>query len=355
MNLRAFVPAAIVVCLAFWIAGTVQAIQVWHVSPDPLPAVPADHQFRTIGEAAKGVAPGDTILIHSGLYRESVTIDKSGTAAQPIRFVRGQALPAASLEMLAKPRSLIGFSSTFLDFGEVKAGSRKTLPLTVTLVPGFSRAVDSISLLVLKSSSPDIRIERVSITPQPLPLEQTPAGEVLHHFGQGAVPDPDANVPTVIAYRLTLAPSKTVGGIDGKVSLVDPRSPHLLVTQGASIPVVGHVTGEISASPGAVDFGLVRAGRPASRRVAIHGTSLTILRGFQIGALPPYLSAHWLETAPLATGTVTSDNTRHLEVMLTANPPAGVSTTQVIITARNGQMLRIPIMLNILPNPKGQQ
>lgn len=94
MKLRAFVPAGIAACLALWLAGSAQAVQVWHVSPDPLPAVPADHQFRTIGEAAKVVQPGDTVLIYSGLYRESVTIDKSGTAAQPIRF---QAAPAANV------------------------------------------------------------------------------------------------------------------------------------------------------------------------------------------------------------------------------------------------------------------
>ncbi|HWY52690.1 MAG TPA: right-handed parallel beta-helix repeat-containing protein [Chthoniobacterales bacterium] len=58
----------------------------WHVSMQSLPAVPANEQFRTIQEAAKVAEAGDTVLIHSGVYRERVVIEKSGTPQQPIRF-----------------------------------------------------------------------------------------------------------------------------------------------------------------------------------------------------------------------------------------------------------------------------
>jgi hypothetical protein len=44
-------------------------------------------QMRSISEAAKRVEPGDTVFIHAGVYRESVTVDKSGTPERPIRFV----------------------------------------------------------------------------------------------------------------------------------------------------------------------------------------------------------------------------------------------------------------------------
>lgn len=66
----------------------------WHVSQAPLAGVPAGQQFRTIGEAARGVGPGDTVLIHSGVYREGVTVGASGTASRPIRF---EAAPAANV------------------------------------------------------------------------------------------------------------------------------------------------------------------------------------------------------------------------------------------------------------------
>ena len=74
---------------------------VWHVSPATLPAVAAASQFRTIGEAAKRVGPGDVVLIHTGVYRESVSVSTSGTPARPIRF---EAAPAANVVVTGADR-----------------------------------------------------------------------------------------------------------------------------------------------------------------------------------------------------------------------------------------------------------
>jgi hypothetical protein len=43
-------------------------------------------QFRKIGDAAKVAGPGDTVLIHGGVYRESVAIARSGTTSNEISF-----------------------------------------------------------------------------------------------------------------------------------------------------------------------------------------------------------------------------------------------------------------------------
>jgi hypothetical protein len=67
---------------------------VWHVSPERLPGVPENNQFRTIQKAANGVAPGGVVLIHSGVYRETVVIEKSGTPEKPIRL---EAAPDANV------------------------------------------------------------------------------------------------------------------------------------------------------------------------------------------------------------------------------------------------------------------
>ena len=74
---------------------------VWHVSPVALPSIPAARQFRAIGDAAKIVGPGDTVLIHSGVYRESVTIHGNGTKDSPIRF---EAAPAANVVVTGADR-----------------------------------------------------------------------------------------------------------------------------------------------------------------------------------------------------------------------------------------------------------
>lgn len=50
--------------------------------------------FRTISRAAGLVQSGDLVRIHSGVYREKITIAQSGTKEQPIRF---EAAPGATV------------------------------------------------------------------------------------------------------------------------------------------------------------------------------------------------------------------------------------------------------------------
>ncbi|WP_167859324.1 carbohydrate binding domain-containing protein [Paenibacillus cymbidii] len=45
-----------------------------------------DSPFRTIQHAADVTAPGDTVLIRGGTYRETVNVTQSGTASEPIVF-----------------------------------------------------------------------------------------------------------------------------------------------------------------------------------------------------------------------------------------------------------------------------
>ncbi len=60
--------------------------RTWHVAPKELTGLPAAAQIRTISEAATKAGPGDTVLIHDGIYRETVTVEQSGTPERPIRF-----------------------------------------------------------------------------------------------------------------------------------------------------------------------------------------------------------------------------------------------------------------------------
>ncbi len=69
--------------LVLWLAAGAEA-GIWHVAPETLPGIDAGRQVRTIGEAAARLEPGDTALIHGGVYRERVVVDKSGSAEAPI-------------------------------------------------------------------------------------------------------------------------------------------------------------------------------------------------------------------------------------------------------------------------------
>lgn len=52
---------------------------------DDNPGTP-ERPFKTIGRAATAVAAGDTVRIQTGVYRESVVVETSGTSDKPIRF-----------------------------------------------------------------------------------------------------------------------------------------------------------------------------------------------------------------------------------------------------------------------------
>jgi hypothetical protein len=75
--------------------------KTWHVSGEALAGIEQQEQVRTIGQAATLAGPGDTVIIHSGIYREAVVIEKSGTPDNPITF---QAADGAGVIMTGADR-----------------------------------------------------------------------------------------------------------------------------------------------------------------------------------------------------------------------------------------------------------
>ena len=65
------------------LAAQAQA-RLWHVAEKTLPGIDPNDQATTIGKGVARLEPGDTLLLHGGVYREVVGIDKSGTAEHPI-------------------------------------------------------------------------------------------------------------------------------------------------------------------------------------------------------------------------------------------------------------------------------
>jgi hypothetical protein len=61
---------------------------------DASPGTNDGQPLKTISAAAARVHAGDTVVIHAGLYRETVALKASGTADQPIRFI---AAPGATV------------------------------------------------------------------------------------------------------------------------------------------------------------------------------------------------------------------------------------------------------------------
>lgn len=84
MSLYRFVCACVSVVLLTLSSAVPAQARILHVCKGPLPGVAGDSLFNTIDEAVRQLTPGDTVLIHGGVYRERVTIEQSGTPDRPI-------------------------------------------------------------------------------------------------------------------------------------------------------------------------------------------------------------------------------------------------------------------------------
>ena len=81
--------------------STVVVGKTWHVSGEKLAGIKQQEQVRTIARAAALAEPGDTVIIHSGIYREAAVIEKSGKLDNPITF---QAAAGAGVIMTGADR-----------------------------------------------------------------------------------------------------------------------------------------------------------------------------------------------------------------------------------------------------------
>ena len=75
--------------------------KTWHVSQETLHSIPAPDQVRTIQEAVSQLEPGDRVMLHGGIYRETVTLKQSGSPNQRIVV---QAAPGAHVVLTGADR-----------------------------------------------------------------------------------------------------------------------------------------------------------------------------------------------------------------------------------------------------------
>jgi len=70
--------------LAVLAGASPAAAKQWHVAPKEIPGIASTEQVRTVAEAISRAEAGDVVVIHAGVYREAVRIDRSGVQEEPI-------------------------------------------------------------------------------------------------------------------------------------------------------------------------------------------------------------------------------------------------------------------------------
>ena len=96
-----FLVVSSVLCAATSALGDQYHVSVRHPAAKDTNPGTAERPFRTISKATKLVKPGDRVLVHSGVYREAITVETSGTTDQPIVF---EAAPASHVTVTGAER-----------------------------------------------------------------------------------------------------------------------------------------------------------------------------------------------------------------------------------------------------------
>ncbi len=87
---RSLCVASLALALGSAVSATYEVAQRSPQATDEGPGN-ANRPWKTIGKAAERARPGDTVVIHSGVYREGIRVQASGTAQAPIRFTAAPA------------------------------------------------------------------------------------------------------------------------------------------------------------------------------------------------------------------------------------------------------------------------
>jgi hypothetical protein len=230
-------------------------------------------------------------------------------------YVKGQAPPAAVLEMVGVLDAGVRFDPEMLSFGTVLAGVRTVRYVTVPLDPSIG------------GSAPD--------------LMTTVPGLVVGR-GESAAP---GDAPNAYRYSVTLPENAFLGPLNGSlaISLRDAHGKPRLTN--VSIPVVGTVKGAIDAAPNTIVFGVSAKGQRTVRQVTLTASESGVFRDLRIISNSPHVSARLLKPRSGDPG-----DTMQLETVLSQDAPAGTLSTQIIVQTLNGQQLLLPVYADIVDN-----
>ena len=109
------------------------------------------------------------------------------------------------------------------------------------------------------------------------------------------------------------------------------------------LPVSGTVVGDFSASPKAINFGVVASGVDTTRELILTGSSSDKLRAVKFVSVSPWVSG---EIVPNASGGNTS--VCNVSVTLSGKAPSGILKTSIVLTTGPDQSLTIPVSANVV-------
>ncbi|MFW5845045.1 MAG: carbohydrate-binding protein, partial [Planctomycetota bacterium] len=171
----------------------------WYVDAqhgdDAHPGTSVDTAFATIQKAAEQAAPGDTVSILAGVYRESIVPANSGTSAAPIRYraYDGQTVVVSGLDRLSATWTREGSSrihAATVPAGAMQLGNRNQVfvdgrPLALARWPDLPADLDQLrprwSRIQARSvvSGPEDAVWTMTVSDDRLPVEVDWTGALM--------------------------------------------------------------------------------------------------------------------------------------------------------------------------------
>jgi hypothetical protein len=299
------------------------------------------------GRATYAIAPGAQVAVRVTMDMSRVHTGQVSKLA--LVYVNGDNRPAFTLEMRAILPALISMVPRLLDFGRLDAGVGRTLTLTVT---ADKRLLTANPPPKLVCNNPDIQIAPqqeaapiVAAQQNDRTVTQTYTVALARNTRLGVVGGAIALVPgnTQIAKPLT-----TPYGIAGTIA--DALG-------GETAILSGKIIGKLSAATFPVIFGSLMQGSEVSRRIQLIGATPDILQDLTFSCSLPTMSARLVPQPVTNTNApqnavpnagIAARPTVWLEVTLSAQTPPGGLSGEVVITARDGERLVIPIIGDVI-------
>lgn len=289
---------------------------------------PAETALPTLG-------PGQQVSVHVAV---NLAGDAPGRLTKSVAvYVKGDAWPAALLQVSGNLRPSLTFSPALLDFGPVKTTGERSLTLKAILDP--------------------------RLVPGGVPPPLVSSNHAIHIISTPAImsdPARPGSPKTLTAtYTLTLRQAP-MGPVTGTISFVPEERPGLPVAKPAlPFPLIsaaltsatallsGQVTGDLTPSPQSLAFGPIPIGRETTRQVLLSAQTPDAAQKLRVESASRWLIGRLLDagSAPMTGQAVT----RVLQVTLSPQAPPGVLQSQLKIILSNGQRLIVPVSAYVIP------
>ena len=291
----------------------------------PTPVI-VDHLQPSCGCTSAAAEPGSVLsapIAPGGSARVRVSVDvnrvNSGAVSKSVLVIlRGQVQPAAVLEVYGTMNAGVDFSPSVVDFGDVRAGTSKTINLRAALDAGLpSQAAPT-----LVSSVSGLTVGA------PHRAKAAPA--------MGATFD----------YPLSITDKAYIGMLSGTVSVAEHDPQGNRVSSDVSVAVRGRVVGAISADPSMLAITDAVVGKSAHATFTLHAPNARLFQGLLVTCPSAHVALHThTEAGPAGDARMT--------VGVTVNTlPEGVLETQVLVTTHSGQQLSLPLYVLVSAAPQ---